>query len=153
MTEQKFKVEQLDKLDETDRDKLAKLAASVFDKNESDLTKQDILILLEMELMAIPTKLVISVNEARPTRIEYSSWRGGMEMELDLGGLKEFARNMVADGDSAIEDFLRASNYIRKFILSKLRRSEKMLREELNRAIVADGLDRIPNSRFESTVF
>ena len=153
MTENTFTEEQLGQLDGPSILKLADLAATVFNKEASELTKTDILMLLELELGTVPTKLTVTADEVRRTSMQYCTWRGGMSMEMDLSGLKDFVRGMVKDSDNAVEDFLKASNYIRLFVLSKLRRGEKTLREEMNRAIVADGLERIPEGRFANTVF
>jgi hypothetical protein len=59
---------------------------------------------------------------------------------------------MVTNASNPVDGFIRASTYMKSFIVSKLERTEEMLREQINRIIKKDGLEVLPGSRFEGQV-
>jgi len=147
MTEAIFTEEHLEGLTELDKQSLGALAADAFDKKIEELSKEDILILLELELQAFPEKIVINVDEVRRTQLQYCTWRGGLSATVKFESLPLLARRIVDKANNPVEGLIKASNMIRNFILSKCGRVEHMLRIQMARVIRDDGLEQIPNTR------
>jgi len=144
-----FTIEDLETSDEAAKVQLGQLASNVFRKTVEDLTKEDILILLRLELSCIPDSIKVSVEETRRTPLQYNSWKGGAVATISTSELKMLAEDMINSCDNPIDGFVKASGYIKAFVVSKMSRTEAMLREQVVRTLQEDGLEKTPGKRFE----
>lgn len=144
-----FTVEDLVTSSKDAQKQLAELAQSVFRKQPSELTKEDVLILLRLELSCIPNSISISVEETRRTPLQYNSWKGGAVATISTTELKMLAESMIETAENTVDGFVKASGYIKAFVVSKMARTEAMLREQIIRTVQADGLEKTPGKRFE----
>lgn len=142
-----FKAEDLQKLDEVDRLALAALVSYSMDLDTNDLTNQDIIDFLDMELGTWPTETTVTVDEVRRTQLQFCTWKGGISQTINLGDLKEKALEIMARADNPAQGLLDASSTIRKFVASKIERTETLLRRQLAKAITEDNLEHIPGTR------
>lgn len=147
-----FTTQDLDKIQDVDRESIAALAADAFGKKIEELTKEDILVLLELELNAFPESIQVSVDEVRRTQLQFCTWRGGLQATVKFNSLPILAKRIVEKSDNPVEGLIKASNMIRNFILSKCKRVEHMLRIQMARTIREDGLEQIPNTRAQREV-
>jgi hypothetical protein len=152
MKEYNFTIKDIEASSEDAKNQLALLASSMYSKAPDEITMEEIQVLLDMELAAIPTKLSVNVDEVRRTKLQFCTWRGGLAAEIATEDLKMIARNLVTTTENPVDGFIKASSYIKAFIISKLGRTENLLRQQMNVVMKKDGLELIPDSRFEGKV-
>ena len=142
-----FTLEHLDAIDDEAKNSIHALAADAFGKGPNELTRGDILVLLELELQSFPSEITINTDEVRRTQLQFCTWRGGLSATVKFDHLPSLARRIVDKAENPVEGLMKASSMIRNFILSKISRTEHMLRMQMARTIKADGLEQIPNTR------
>lgn len=142
-----FTTTDLDRLRDQDRENIANLAADAFGKIPEELTKEDILVLLDLELDSFPSEIVVDVGETIPAKVQYGSWRGGLSAKVSFGSLPGLAERIVSKEENPVEGLIKASNMIRNFIVSKCARTEYLLRMQLNRTAKEDGYTPMPGTR------
>jgi len=126
---------------------VTKLAERVYGKPAEELTNNQIVNLLRLEMEAYPCEMTISVGEVRPTSINYSTSRYDATIKIDMNNTFDTAEKIMEESDNPIAGLIESVLLARAFILDKYTRTEAMLRNMVNDAIKADGLQTPPETR------
>ncbi len=141
-------VENFDALSKEAKESIAKVASTILDKPREELTEAEIITVLNMEALTQPTKIKVTIEETRPTAVQYANNRYGAEIDVDLAEVKQFLIERMATNENPVTGFLEANGLLRSLITSKYSRLEQVLRECIRNAQAKDGISALPGGRF-----
>jgi hypothetical protein len=118
------------------RDKAAKLINL---QDGDSITDQQAEELLFADMHSVPEQLVVTVEHARTTSMQYNTNRYSAQVTINLGPIKELINSKDA---SSVER-------VGRLVLSKFRRAEQFLNVAIREAEAKDNIQPLPGSRFE----
>lgn len=122
-------------------EKLYMLGEKVLNKPRKEFTKEEILLLLQMDMKTILSKLVVSAAATRPTNIKYATNNYHISMDIDISGIFEVVNTFLATvpEDKLIDQYFAKKNLVYNLIRFKYESSERYLRSLLDLSIKKDG--------------
>jgi hypothetical protein len=127
------------------KQKLASLAETAFGKPTDQLTRQDILLVVEMDFRTTINKLTISASATRPTDIKYATNNYFASMEIDISGYSKLVHEKLSalPEDQIVDKYLEMKQLVYNMIRLKYESSENYLRSLLDIAITRDGCPKV----------
>lgn len=131
------------------KDSLNKLAIYVLGKKDAkELTKEEILDFFSMQLASLPSKLEVTVEESRPTNVQFANNRWSSGITISLEGMFNYMTSKIENSDKPIDEYIKLNNMMRMIISQKYESAEQLLKELLCDAQKKDGIRPIQGSRF-----
>lgn len=123
------------------KNKLSGLAETVYQTDIKNLTREKVMILVQMDMATTINKINVGASATRPTNIKYATNNYHASMEIDLSGIGKL---IVAELDKLTEEelvdkYLELKSTLYSFIRTKYESSETYLRTLLDTAIKKDG--------------
>lgn len=117
------------------------LASRVFNKDHSNLTKDDLYTVIKMDMATFPSKMSVSASATRATQIKYSTNNYFASIELDLSKMQQVMEEKLANFDKGelLEKYLELKANIFELIRVKHEGTENYLRSLLDEAMKKDG--------------
>lgn len=106
----------------------------------TDLTEEEAENLLKVDAVTLPSQIVLSIDHARTTSVQYNTNRYSAQVTIDLGPLNLFTSTIVNKKGTSEEDIKRLSRMFIGIVISKYEKSEAFIRDCLNKAEAKDGI-------------
>jgi len=122
--------------------KILSLAQTVYNKETSELTKQEIQDLMLMDMKSSINKITVSTGATRPAGIQYASNNYHISAEVDVSGMFEVVREVAnrAPQDKLLETYFDVKAAAYKMIEVKYASTEQYLHGLLDTAMKKDGV-------------
>lgn len=121
--------------------KLTQLAETVYNKAIKDIKKEDVLLLIQMDMATTINKINVGCSATRPTNIKYATNNYHASMEIDLSGISKLIRERLDSipEDQIIDRYLELKSSLYGMIKVKYDSTETYLRGLLDASIQKDG--------------
>lgn len=121
--------------------KLTQLAETVYNKNIKDIKKEDVILLIQMDMATTINKINVGCSATRPTNIKYATNNYHASMEIDLSGISKLIRERLDSipEDQIIDRYLELKSSLYGMIKVKYESTESYLRGLLDASIQKDG--------------
>lgn len=128
-------------IDPSNKQKLLDLAEKVFDKSSKDLTKEDLRLLLTMDMSISFNKLSVSAAQTRPTSKKYATNNYHASLEISLDKVMQIVLEKMDNIPEAeiIDKYLELKSIVYNMIRVKYESTERYLRNLLDSAAKKDG--------------
>ena len=138
-------------LSETSREKIKQLAETVFNKKIDQLTKDNIIMLIQMDMSTFASTLTVGASSVRPTNIKFSTNNYHASIEIDISGMFKIVREKLesVEQEKLIDTYLELKTVLFTMITVKYESTEHFLRTLLDKAMKRD--DSPTPGRFEET--
>ncbi len=127
------------------KEKLTALAQEAFSKPIESLTKEDIRILIQMDIATTINKLTVSAAATRPTDIKFATNNYFASMEIDIAGYSKIIKDILDNvpEDKILDKYLDIKQVVYNMIRLKYESTENYLRSLLDSAITRDGCPKV----------
>jgi len=128
------------------QERVKSLAASVYNKEPTDLTKDEIMQVCALDMSTFPTKLTVSAMGTRPTNVKFATNNYSASMDIDVSAMAEVVSGTLSseeDKGKALEKYLAAKSAAFSLLKVKYEGTEGYLRDLLQSAMDKDGCPKV----------
>lgn len=128
-------------IDPSNKQKLLDLAQKVFDKSVDTLTKEDLKMLLTMDMSLSFNKITVSAAQTRPTSKKYATNNYHASLDISLDKVMPIVLEKMDTVPEAqlIDKYLELKSVVYNMIRLKYESTERYLRSLLDSAAKKDG--------------
>ncbi len=123
------------------KNKISQLAETVYNRNIKDIKKEEVLLLIQMDMATVINKINVGCSATRPTSIKFATNNYHASMEIDLSGIGRLITERLESvpEDVLIDKYLELKSAIYGMIKVKYESTETYLRNLLDVSIQKDG--------------
>tara|TARA_R110002074_G_scaffold402324_1_gene607133 strand:- start:188952 stop:189395 length:444 start_codon:yes stop_codon:yes gene_type:complete len=128
------------------QNRIKELAASVYNKEVDDLTKEEIQQVVGLDMSTFPTKLTVGAMATRTTEAKFNTNNYSTSMEIDVSGMNTIVTKSlesVEDKGEMLEAYLSAKSAAFALIKIKYEGTEGYLRDLIQEACIKDGAPKV----------
>lgn len=128
------------------QDRITELAASVYSKSVDELTKDEIVQVVALDMATFPTKLTVGAMATRTTTAKFNTNNYSTSMDIDVSAMHSVVTKSLEsmeDKGKALEAYLATKSAAFQLIKVKYEGTENFLRDLLDIAIEKDGCPKI----------
>lgn len=121
--------------------KISQLAETVYNRNIKDIKKEEVLLLIQMDMATVINKINVGCSATRPTNIKFATNNYHASMEVDLAGIGKLITSRLESvpDDEIIDRYLELKSALYGMIKVKYESTETYLRGLLDVSIQKDG--------------
>ncbi len=119
-------------------------AAKITGLAEDELTSEQAQEIIMADCLSIPTKITVTIEHARTTKVQYNTNRYSTSLEIDLTSIKEILIKKSYPNNEAL---MKDARIVSKLVMSKIRRAEQAIHDTLREAEEKDGIAALPGTR------
>lgn len=126
------------------KEKISKYAELVYKKDIKNITKEEILHLIKMDMASSITKMTVSASGTRPTGVQYATNNYFASLDVDLNEVSKTITDYLGSlpEDKILDSYFVQKNVLYNFIRTKHESLENYLRDLLDSAMKKDNCPR-----------
>lgn len=127
---------------EENKNRMLGLAKQVLNKDEKNISKDDLMFLMKVDMATSYNKLAVSAASTRPTDIKFATNNYYALIDIDMSGVKEVVMAEVTSApvDDMINVYFEKKTAVLNIIKIKYEGTENFLRDLLTIAMNKDGV-------------